>query len=109
MNMKTVSAVVVSALVSLGTAAAQNRPDTSTETAKASTRSQFTAWAKVRLDEIDATLASWEGQIDKLKGDARAKADAAVANIRAKRDAFRTAVKNDMEQIESDWNREKAA
>jgi hypothetical protein len=109
MNMKMVSAAVVAAMVSLGIVAAQNRPGTAPETAKASARSQFVAWSKVRLDEIDATLAACEAQIDKLKGDARAKAESAVANMRAKRDAFRLAIKNEVEQIETDWNREKAA
>src|SRR5215470_1254601 len=45
-------------------------------------------WVKGRLDEVDATLASLEGCTAKLYGDARAKADRAVAGMHQARDAF---------------------
>jgi len=45
-------------------------------------------WVKGRLDEVDATLASAEGCTAKLYGDARAKADRAVASMHQARDAF---------------------
>src|SRR5215831_12289070 len=45
-------------------------------------------WAKGRLDEIDATLASLESSAAKLYGGARAKADRAVAGMRQARDSF---------------------
>ena len=45
-------------------------------------------WVKGRLDEVDATLASADGYTAKLYGDARAKADRAVAGMHQARDAF---------------------
>ena len=45
-------------------------------------------WVKGRLDEVDATLASAEGCTAKLYGDARAKADRAVAGMHQARNAF---------------------
>jgi len=45
-------------------------------------------WVKGRLDEVDATLASAEGYTAKLYGDARAKADRAIAGMHQARDAF---------------------
>jgi hypothetical protein len=54
-------------------------------------------WAKGRLDEIDATLASLEGSAAKLHGDVRAKADRAVADMRQARDAFGKLMKEQAE------------
>ena len=50
-------------------------------------------WAKERLDEIDATLASFEHRATKLQTDARAKAEKAMAEMRAARDDFRKSIK----------------
>jgi len=48
----------------------------------------YLEWIKGRLDEIDTTLASLEGCAAKLYGDARAKADRAVADMHKARDTF---------------------
>jgi len=48
----------------------------------------YLEWVKGRLDEIDTTLASLEGCAAKLYGDARAKADRAVADMHQARDTF---------------------
>jgi len=48
----------------------------------------YLEWVKGRLDEIDTTLASLEGCAAKLSGDARAKADRAVADMHQARDTF---------------------
>ena len=45
-------------------------------------------WAKERIDEMDATLASLETKASKLQADARAKANQALADMR-KRDQRR--------------------
>jgi hypothetical protein len=45
-------------------------------------------WSKQRLDEMDATLSALEPEVAKLHGEARAKAAAAIEEIRARRDAF---------------------
>ena len=66
-------------------------------------------WAKERLDEMDATLALFESKVGELQGDARAKAERALADMRAKRDAFRETIKKEGEMSEADWNRAKAA
>lgn len=41
------------------------------------------SWAKQRLDDLDATISEVEKATDKLKGDARAEADAALARLKA--------------------------
>jgi len=48
----------------------------------------YLEWIKGRVDEIDTTLASLEGCAAKLYGDARAKADRAVADMHQVRDTF---------------------
>jgi hypothetical protein len=65
-------------------------------------------WAKERLDEMDATLALFESKVGELQGDARAKAEGALADMRAKRDAFRETIKKEGEMSEADWTRAKA-
>ena len=102
MNSK-IAATTLLAVLSIAYATAQ---DSATSR---SPRSQFFNWAKVRLAEIDATLASWESQASNLQGEARGKAEAALANMRSKRDAFLEAIQKDTEQIKLDWNRERAA
>ncbi|WP_456388280.1 sll1863 family stress response protein [Profundibacter sp.] len=44
------------------------------------------SWAKQRLDDLDTMIAQVEKSADKLKDDARAKADAALARLQASRD-----------------------
>jgi len=44
------------------------------------------SWAKQRLDDLDTMIAQVEKNADKLKDDARAKADAALARLQASRD-----------------------
>ena len=109
MKLKRILTPLVAILISIPFAAAQERAARPTDAAWGSVRTQFFNWAKVRLDEIDATLASWEGEIAKLRGEARAKAESALANMRAKRDAFRETIQQETEQIEADWNRAKTA
>ena len=58
-------------------------------------------WAKGRLDEIDATLASFESSAAKLQTDARTKAEPALAHVRAARDAFRKAIKEQGQATEA--------
>ncbi len=40
-------------------------------------------WAKERLDEIDATLSSFQHNAAKLQADVRAKAEKAIADMQA--------------------------
>jgi hypothetical protein len=66
-------------------------------------------WAKERLDEMDVTLALFESKVDELQGDARAKAERALADMRVKRDVFWETIKKEAEMSEADWNRAKAS
>ncbi len=50
-------------------------------------------WAKERLDEIDATLSSFQQNAAKLQADVRGKAEKAMADMQAARDDFRKSVK----------------
>lgn len=58
-----------------------------------STIHPYLDWAKERLDEIDATLASFEHKAAKLQADARSKAEKATCDMRAARDAFHKSIK----------------
>lgn len=66
-------------------------------------------WAKMRLDEMDAALALFEGEVGEVQGNARAKAESALADMRAQRDAFRETIKKEKETGEADWTRAKAS
>ena len=66
-------------------------------------------WAKERLDEMDATLASFESKVGQLRGDVRAKAESTLADMRARGDAFRETIKKEREANEAAWARVKAA
>jgi len=66
-------------------------------------------WAKERLDEIDATLASTEKKIGDLKSESHAKAENARAVMREESDAFRRAIEANKQANEADWQKAKAA
>ena len=53
---------------------------------------EYLEWAKQKLGEIDATLASLDASVETLKGDARKQADSAIARVRTARDAFKANV-----------------
>jgi hypothetical protein len=65
-------------------------------------------WAKERMDEMDATLASLEGKVSEVQADARAKANQALADMRKKRDDFRDTLKKQADADEAAWIGEKA-
>jgi hypothetical protein len=67
------------------------------------------AWARERLDEMDATLAALERNAGTLQGEARAKADGALADMRAKRDAFQATIEKDGEAGKAAQARTRAA
>ena len=45
-------------------------------------------WAKQRIDEMDATLASFEAQAAKAKADSKVQADQLIAELKKQRDQF---------------------
>ena len=65
-------------------------------------------WAKERIDEMDATLASLESKVSEVHADARVKANQILTDLRKKRDDFRATVKKQAEANEATWIKEKA-
>jgi len=65
-------------------------------------------WAKERIDEMDATLASFEARVSGLQADAGTKANQALADMRRKRDDFRNTLKKYADANEALWVQEKA-
>jgi hypothetical protein len=65
-------------------------------------------WAKERIDEMDATLASLETKVSEVQADARVKANQVLADLCKKRDDFRSTVKKQAEADEAAWIKAKA-
>ena len=65
-------------------------------------------WAKERIDEMDATLASFESKVSEVHADARVKANQVLTDLRKKRDDFRATVKKQAEANEATWIKAKA-
>jgi len=65
-------------------------------------------WAKERIDEMDATLASLETKVSEVQADARVKADQVLADLRKKRADFQSTVKKQAEANEAAWIKAKA-
>ena len=65
-------------------------------------------WAKERIDEMDATLASLESKVSEVHADARVKANQVLTDLCKKRDDFRATVKKQAEANEATWIKEKA-
>lgn len=63
----------------------------------------YTQWAKSRLDEMDAAVSSLESSIKDLQSQARANAEAALADMKAKRDAFSAQIDASRASGESAW------
>ena len=58
-------------------------------------------WAKGRIDEMDAALASLEGKASEVQADARVRANQVLADLSKKRDDFRDTVKKHAEASEA--------
>ena len=65
-------------------------------------------WAKERIDEVDATLASLEAKASQVHADAKAKADRFLADLKKRRDEFENTAKSQAEAGETAWQRTKA-
>src|SRR5579872_6351976 len=68
----------------------------------------FLSWAKERIDEMDATLASLESKAVQMQQQTRVKADEFIAQMRKKRDEFENTVKKQAEAAEPAWDSAKA-
>jgi hypothetical protein len=64
----------------------------------------FLNWAKGRIDEMDATLASLENKAAETQADARVKADRFIADMKVKRDEFVRTVKSQAGTGEANWD-----
>lgn len=65
-------------------------------------------WAKERIDEMDATLASLEAKASQLQPDAEAKVERLVSDLKKRRGEFQATLKTQAEAGEAAWERAKA-
>jgi hypothetical protein len=65
-------------------------------------------WAKERIDEMDAALASLESKASQVRADSKVKANQLIADLQKRRDEFQEAVKKHAEASEAAWERTKA-
>jgi hypothetical protein len=65
-------------------------------------------WAKERIDEMDATLASLEANASQVQAEFKVKANQLIADLKKRRDQFQAAVKKQAETGEATWERTKA-
>ena len=62
-------------------------------------------WAKERIDEMDATLASLEAKASQVQADSKAKASQLITDLQKRRDEFQATVKTQAEAGEAAWQR----
>lgn len=65
-------------------------------------------WAKERLDEMDATLASLEAKVSDQRADAEAMASQLIADLKKRRDEFEVAAKAQADAGEAAWQAAKS-
>lgn len=65
----------------------------------------YVNWAKERLDEMDAALASLEAKVPQVKADSKMKAEQAIADLKRRRDEFASLAKKEAEAGEATWKR----
>ena len=66
-----------------------------------SSQHAYVTWAKQRLDEMDAALASFESKVSQVKADAKAKAAQLTADMKKRRESFQSEVKTHHEANEA--------
>jgi hypothetical protein len=69
----------------------------------------FLSWAKERIDEMDATLASLEGKSVQVQAETQAKADKFIAEMKKRRDAFESSVRKQAAGAEAGWDSARVA
>ena len=72
------------------------------------TQSSVHDWAKGKLNEMDARVATLQGKVGQLQGDARTKAESALADMRARRDAFQETIKKEEKSRKEEKEEESA-
>lgn len=68
---------------------------------KTSSAHFFLSWAKERIDEMDATLASLESKAGQIQAETRVKAGQFITEMKKKRDEFESTVKKQAEAGEA--------
>jgi len=68
----------------------------------------FVNWAKERLDEMDAALASFDVKANEVKAESKVKADQLIEDLKKRRGEFAASVKKQTEAGEAAWARAKA-
>ena len=64
-------------------------------------------WAKERIDEMDATLASLEAKANQVQADFKVKANQLIADLKKRRDEFQADVQKQAGVGEAAWERTK--
>jgi hypothetical protein len=64
-------------------------------------------WAKERIDEMDAAVASLESKANQVRADSKVKANQLIADLQKRRDEFQEAVKKHAEASHAAWERTK--
>jgi hypothetical protein len=64
-------------------------------------------WAKERIDEMDAALASFEVKATQASAEAKVKAEQIVTDLKKRRDEFQSLLKTQTEAGEAAWTRVK--
>jgi hypothetical protein len=64
-------------------------------------------WTKERIDEMDASLASFEAKASQVQADSKVKADQLIADLKKRRDEFQATAKAQVEAGEATWQRTK--
>jgi hypothetical protein len=65
-------------------------------------------WAKERIDEMDAALASLEAKASQVQADSKVKATQLIADLQKHRDEFQALTKKQAEAGDASWERTKA-
>jgi hypothetical protein len=68
----------------------------------------YVNWAKERLDEMDAILASIEAKAGQVQADSKVKAEQFIAGLKKLRNEFQATVKKQADAGEAAWKRAKA-
>jgi hypothetical protein len=85
-----------------------NRQSEETAMSAQSSMHLYLNWAKERIDEMDAALASFEVKAGQAKADSKVKVDQIVADLKERRDEFQARLKAQAEAGEAAWARTKA-
>ena len=76
--------------------------------AEQSSMHSYLNWAKQRIDEMDATLASLEAKAGQVQADSKVKANQLVADLKKQRDEFQANVNKQAKATEAAWESNKA-